>query len=245
MSAPTLFILAADLTKMQVNANIDEADVGRMRPGQVVTFRVDAYPTDTFTGSVQQVRLQPTTVQNVVTYQTVIEVPNPELKLKPGMTANVNIEVARRNNVLRIPTAATRFRPTEEIFAALKQPVPPEAQAGAGSPAAVDARADAGRRGQPATPAGRAARPAAATGRRPRHPRPHSGAHAAGRRAGAGTGPWHGRRIGRGAGRRQSCGGPGKIGAARPSGRWQIRRARRWRPGRRRARRREHDPRAA
>ncbi len=130
MSAPTLFILAADLTKMQVNANIDEADVGRMRPGQVVTFRVDAYPTDTFIGSVQQVRLQPTTVQNVVTYQTVIEVPNPELKLKPGMTATVNIEVARRNNVLRIPTAATRFRPTEEIFAALKQPVPPEAQGG-------------------------------------------------------------------------------------------------------------------
>ena len=130
MSAPTLFILAADLTKMQVNANIDEADVGRMRPGQVVTFRVDAYPTDTFTGSVQQVRLQPTTVQNVVTYQTVIEVPNPQLKLKPGMTATVNIEVARRNNVLRIPTAATRFRPTDEIFAALKQPVPPEAQGG-------------------------------------------------------------------------------------------------------------------
>jgi HlyD family secretion protein len=130
MSAPTLFILAADLTKMQVNANIDEADVGRMRPGQAVTFRVDAYPTETFTGSVQQVRLQPTTVQNVVTYQTVIEVPNPELKLKPGMTATVNIEVARRNNVLRIPTAATRFRPTEEIFAALKQPVPPEAQGG-------------------------------------------------------------------------------------------------------------------
>jgi HlyD family secretion protein len=128
MSAPTLFVLAADLTKMQVNANIDEADVGRMRPGQVVTFRVDAYPTETFTGAVQQVRLQPTTVQNVVTYQTVIEAPNPERKLKPGMTANVNIEVARRNNVLRIPTAATRFRPSEEIFAALKQPVPPEAQ---------------------------------------------------------------------------------------------------------------------
>ena len=75
---------------MQVNANIDEADVGRMRPGQTVTFRVDAFPTETFTGTVQQVRLQPTTVQNVVTYQTVINVPNPQLKLKPGMTANVN-----------------------------------------------------------------------------------------------------------------------------------------------------------
>jgi len=124
MSAPTLYILAADLTKMQVNANIDEADVGRMRPGQSVTFRVDAFPTEQFTGTVQQVRLQPTTVQNVVTYQTVINVPNAQLKLKPGMTANVIIEIARKTNVLRIPAAATRFRPTTEIFAALKQAPP-------------------------------------------------------------------------------------------------------------------------
>lgn len=126
MSAPKLFVLAADLAKMQVNANIDEADVGRMRPGQLVTFRVDAFPTEAFTGAVQQVRLQPTTVQNVVTYQTVIDVPNRELKLKPGMTANVNIEVSRKTNVLRIPAAATRFRPTTEIFAALKQTPPPD-----------------------------------------------------------------------------------------------------------------------
>jgi HlyD family secretion protein len=126
MSAPTLFILAADLTQMQVNANIDEADVGTMRPGQRVTFRVDAFPNDTFTGNVQQVRLQPTTVQNVVTYQTVIEVPNPQYKLKPGMTANVTIEIARKSNVLRLPAAATRFRPTTEVFAALKQEPPPD-----------------------------------------------------------------------------------------------------------------------
>jgi HlyD family secretion protein len=126
MNAPLLFILAADLTKMQVNANIDEADVGTMRPGQRVTFRVDAYPNDTFIGSVQQVRLQPTTVQNVVTYQTVIEVPNPQYKLKPGMTANVTIEIARKSNVLRLPSSATRFRPTTEIFAALKQEPPPD-----------------------------------------------------------------------------------------------------------------------
>jgi HlyD family secretion protein len=125
MSAPTLFVLAADLTKMQVNANIDESDVGRMRPGQTVTFRVDAFPGETFTGVVQQVRLNPTTVQNVVTYQTIIHVPNQQLKLKPGMTASpLNIEVARKTNVLRIPAAATRFRPTTEIFAALKQEVP-------------------------------------------------------------------------------------------------------------------------
>jgi HlyD family secretion protein len=128
MNAPTLFILAADLTKMQVLANIDEADVGRMRPGQTVTFRVDAFPTDTFHGQVEQVRLQPAVVQNVVTYSTVIAVPNTDLKLKPGMTANVNIEIARKSNVLRVPAAALRFRPTEEMFQVLNQEMPPEAR---------------------------------------------------------------------------------------------------------------------
>src|SRR5918993_1943034 len=132
MNAPTLYVIAADLTKMQVLANIDEADVGRMRPGQHVTFRVDAFPTETFTGTVAQVRLQPAVVQNVVVYSTVISVPNPELKLKPGMTANVNIEIHRKNNVLRVPNAATRFRPTPEMFAALNQAVPPELERGRG-----------------------------------------------------------------------------------------------------------------
>ena len=125
MSAPTLFVLAADLTKMQVLASLDESDVGRIRPGQVVRFRVDAFPTEEFLGAVTQVRLQPTTVQNVVTYQTVIDVPNPALKLKPGMTANVNIEIARRRDALRVPNTALRFRPTAEIFAALGQTPPP------------------------------------------------------------------------------------------------------------------------
>ena len=132
MQAPELFIIAADLTKMQVNANIDETDVGRMRPGQDVNFTVDAYPTDTFRGTVKQVRLNPTTVQNVVTYSTVIDVPNPELKLKPGMTANVTIQIARRDNVLRIPNAAIRFRPTRDMFDALNQAVPPELERGFG-----------------------------------------------------------------------------------------------------------------
>jgi len=126
MQAPTLFIIAADLTKMQVNANIDESDVGRMRPGQAVRFRVDAYPTEQFLGTVQQVRLNPTTVQNVVTYSTVIDVPNPELKLKPGMTANVSIEIARRPNVLRVPNAALRFRPGRDTLQALNQPITPD-----------------------------------------------------------------------------------------------------------------------
>src|SRR4030095_12853523 len=132
MSAPELFIIAADLTKMQVNANIDETDVGRMRPGQAVTFTVDAYPTDNFHGTVKQVRLNPTTVQNVVTYSTVIDVPNPQLKRKPGMTASVTIEIARRENALRVPSAAIRFRPTADIFAALHQTVPPELERGFG-----------------------------------------------------------------------------------------------------------------
>ncbi len=130
MQAPTLFVLAADLTKMQVVANLDESDVGRIRPNQHVTFHVDAYPTEEFVGTVTQVRLQPIMQQNVVTYATVIEVPNPELKLKPGMTANVNVEIARRNNAIRVPNAALRFRPTNEMYAALGQTPPDTGQGG-------------------------------------------------------------------------------------------------------------------
>ena len=133
MQAPTLFVIAADLTKMQVNANIDEADVGRIRPGQHVTFRVDAYPTETFDGTVSQIRLQPVVVQNVTTYGTVIDVPNEQLKLKPGMTANVKVEIAKRTDAMRVPNAALRFRPAAEVFAALNQPVPPELQFAGGN----------------------------------------------------------------------------------------------------------------
>jgi HlyD family secretion protein len=132
MSAPTLFIIAADLTKMQINANIDEADVGRIRPGQTTTFRVDAYPGEQFEGTVAQIRLNPVVIQNVTTYGTIIDVPNPDLKLKPGMTANLKIQIAKRTNAVRIPNTATRFRPTLDMFAALNQAVPPEAQAGGG-----------------------------------------------------------------------------------------------------------------
>jgi HlyD family secretion protein len=131
MNAPTLFIIAADLKEMQMQANIDEADIGRIRPGQRVTFRVDAYPTGQFEGEVTQVRLQPLVVQNVTTYGTIIKVRNDDLRLKPGMTATLRVEVNKRTNVLRVPAAALRFRPTAEMFAAFKQPVPPEALAGA------------------------------------------------------------------------------------------------------------------
>ena len=133
MSAPELFIIAADLTKMRVIANIDESDVGRIRQGQVVTFTVDAYPLEEFEGIVSQIRLEPVVLQNVVTYATVIDVPNNEYKLKPGMTATVTLEIARRENILRVPNSALRFRPTPEMFAALNQPVPEILQRGSGS----------------------------------------------------------------------------------------------------------------
>lgn len=170
--SPTLFIIAADLTKMKCTANIDESDVGRIRPGQHVTFRVDAYPNETFQGTVVQVRLQPIVVQNVVTYGTVIEVPNPDLKLKPGMTANVQIEIAKKSNVLRVPNAAVRFRPSADIFAALNQPVPAElqrgmpGQGGRGGRGMGDmAGALPGTPGNSATPAPAAAAPPAGQGR--------------------------------------------------------------------------------
>ena len=132
MAAPTLFVIAADLAEMQVNASIDESDVGRIQPGQSTTFRVDAYPGQEFEGRVSQVRLQPVVVQNVTTYEAIVDVSNPDLLLKPGMTANLRVEVARRNGVLRIPNAALRFRPTTEMFAALEQPRPTEVQPAAG-----------------------------------------------------------------------------------------------------------------
>ena len=111
LQAPTLFIIARDLTEMQVNASVDESDIGEIAPKQSVTFRVDAYPIDIFTGLVKQVRLQAVVQQNVVSYVTVIDVPNRELKLKPGMTAAVTIETARVDGVLKVPNSALRFSP--------------------------------------------------------------------------------------------------------------------------------------
>jgi HlyD family secretion protein len=110
---------------MQLNANVDESDIGSIRPGERATFQVDAYPNERFTGTVSQVRLQPNVVQNVTTYNVIIDVPNRDLKLKPGMTANVSIEIASRDDVVKVPNAALRFRPTTAIFEALGQ-TPPE-----------------------------------------------------------------------------------------------------------------------
>ncbi len=111
LQAPTLFLIANDLTKMQVLAEIDEADVGQLTPESRVNFTVDAYPAETFQGRIAQIRLAPQTVQNVVTYTAVVNVDNPDLKLKPGMTASITAVVAEARNVLKIPNAALRFQP--------------------------------------------------------------------------------------------------------------------------------------
>jgi HlyD family secretion protein len=118
---PTLFSIAQDLTKMQIDTNVAEADIGNIKFGQDVEFTVDAYPDTTFKGKVWQVRNAPIIVQNVVTYDVVIQVDNPELKLKPGMTANVSIIVSIRKNVLKIPNAALRFKPVEKVKTAVQQ----------------------------------------------------------------------------------------------------------------------------
>jgi HlyD family secretion protein len=114
---PTLFTIAQDLTKMQIDTNVDEADIGKIEVGQAVEFTVDAYPDLVFKGETWQIRNAPITVQNVVTYDVVIQVENPELKLKPGMTANVSIIIATKKDVLRIPNAALRFKPPEKGIA--------------------------------------------------------------------------------------------------------------------------------
>ena len=111
LQAPTIFTIAQDLTKMLVYAKIDESDVGRIRAGRHVTFRVDSFPQDQFLGIVREIRMNPTIVQNVVTYDTVIEFDNPELKLFPGMTAYVTIPVATAEKVLKLPNAALRYKP--------------------------------------------------------------------------------------------------------------------------------------
>jgi HlyD family secretion protein len=110
-STPTMFTIGEDLTKMQVITNTDEADVGKLKPGMDATFTVDAYPNETFRGTIRQVRLAATTVQNVVTYNAVIAVSNPDLRLKPGMTANVKITIEKVENALRLQNAAIRFKP--------------------------------------------------------------------------------------------------------------------------------------
>jgi HlyD family secretion protein len=119
LQAPTLFTIAEDLSKMEVHTSVAESDVGNLENGMAVEFTVDAFPRDTFKGVVKQVRYSPTTVSNVVTYDAVVAVENPDLKLRPGMTANVTFVVQEREDVLAVPSAALRFRPPPEVLAQL------------------------------------------------------------------------------------------------------------------------------
>jgi HlyD family secretion protein len=150
MSAPILFLIANDLTRMQVKANIDEADIGKITPDVRVTFTVDAYPNDTFNGQIVEVRLEPQTVQNVVTYGVIIGVENPQLKLKPGMTTNLTMVVDEHKDVLTVPNAALRFNPpgmTPEQITKMIQDLP---QLPAPSVAEIPAIPSAGQGGTPA-----------------------------------------------------------------------------------------------
>jgi HlyD family secretion protein len=153
LSAPTLFVIAQDLRQMQVDTSVAEADVGKLSTGMPATFTVDAFTGEHFRGKVRQIRNAPTTLQNVVTYDAVIDVANPDLKLRPGMTANITFIAAEKDNVLRVPNAAMRFRPTPEIFTAMGLPVPASvreaadrAKAGAGPGGAARSGGGAGTR---------------------------------------------------------------------------------------------------
>ena len=126
-STPTLFTLANDLTKMQVEADVDEADIGQVKVGQKVTFTVDAYMEDVFDGTVNQIRMKPTTTSNVVTYTVIIEAPNPDQKLFPGMTASVTI-VTEQETGLAAPAEAFNFTPDEQVLKAMRKPEKPEGQ---------------------------------------------------------------------------------------------------------------------
>jgi len=148
LQAPVLFTIARDLRDMQVEAAIDEADVGRLRPGQATSFTVDAFPRRSFSGEIVQIRKSPVNVQNVVSYTVVISARNPELALLPGMTANVRIVVEQRESALKVPNAALRFRPAGE----------PEAQSSP-RPGTAQKSRDTGRAGRVWLPEGRDARP--------------------------------------------------------------------------------------
>lgn len=115
-STPTLFTIANDLTKMQVQANVDEADIGRIREGETANFTVDAFPDTVFTGTVKQIRRNPVTIQNVINYVVIIESPNPHLKLIPGLTANINIDVQSHDSILKVPSNALSFVPPTEYL---------------------------------------------------------------------------------------------------------------------------------
>jgi HlyD family secretion protein len=150
LQAPTLFVIAEDLRKMQVNTSVAEADIGKLRAGMEASFTVDAYPGKRFHGAVRQIRNAPQTVQNVVTYDAVVDVENPELELRPGMTANVAFVFADRADVLRVPNAALRFRPPAELLERARDGAAAQGD-GAAGPGGAE-RGGANRRGGGAAP---------------------------------------------------------------------------------------------
>jgi HlyD family secretion protein len=158
LQAPTIFVIAEDLAKMQVDTSVAEADVGRLRSGMPASFTVDAYPGEVFRGTVRQIRNAPQTVQNVVTYDAVIDVANPEFKLKPGMTANVTFVYAEKDDVLKVPNSALRFRPPPALLADLKGAGTggrPGAPGGSGTPSGGGASAGGPGGQRPGAGAGR------------------------------------------------------------------------------------------
>jgi HlyD family secretion protein len=140
--APVLFQVANDLTKMQVECSVDEADIGRVKEGQTAQFTVDAFPDENFTGVVKQVRYSPEVIQNVVTYTTIVDVENPEIKLRPGMTATISIVVGEAKNALRVPNSALRFQPPPEVLQALFEEMRREMQAKRGQNSQADGQSE-------------------------------------------------------------------------------------------------------
>jgi HlyD family secretion protein len=160
LQAPTIFVIAEDLAKMQVDTSVAEADVGRLKAAMDASFTVDAYPGDVFRGKVRQIRNAPQTVQNVVTYDAVIDVENPEFKLKPGMTANVTFIYAEKDDVLKVPNSALRFRPPPSMLADAK------GAAAGGKPGATGPSGSTGSTGPAGRPGGAGGRPGDAPERR-------------------------------------------------------------------------------
>lgn len=214
LSAPVLFLIAEDLTRMHVKANIDEADIGKITPDVRATFTVDAYPNDTFAGSISEVRLEPSTVQNVVTYGVIIDVDNAQLKLKPGMTTNLTLVVDEHVDVLTVPNTALRFSPPglapEEITKMIEDlpPLPPPAR-----PAALQAAANRDEPGgAPAWAPGASGEDGQASGRRGSRRGQDGSAGESGGDGGRGGGQFGGdgtRGGGRGGGRTGGRGGAG------------------------------------
>lgn len=187
LQAPKLFVIANDLSQMQVETRIDEADIGTIHAGLPVRFTVDAFPDETFHGEVAQVRLEPITEQNVVTYTTVIRTGNPDLKLRPGMTANVSVQVARRDDVVKVANAALRFRPAASGNGARGGGAIAGPVRGGAPPATVGAAPGGERRGE--AQASRAGREQGSDGAKPGDVKPGDARRSAGDAHAAGGAP--------------------------------------------------------